>query len=76
MAPDKLQEAIKRLSNRKLHDKFSLYYIIRIINHKKYFYSYTDTYKRDEWLQKLIEEISLEEGFNRLVKLETFKDLS
>ena len=71
-----LDEVIKRLSNRKKYDKFLLHFILKIINHCKFFYTYSDNYTRDELLTLLISEVSTEVGYSKLMKLETFKDLN
>lgn len=69
------KEAIKLLSNRKKNDKFSLWYIIRVLNHKKYFYSYIEWYNREEWLNRLIQEIETKEGLEKLLNLGSFQHL-
>lgn len=68
-------EAIKLLSNRRQYDKSSLHYIIQILNHSDYFYSYIEWYSRNEWLEKLIKEVNTEKGLNKLLELNTFKHL-
>lgn len=68
-------EAIKMLSNRRVTDKFSLHHTIKILNHKKYFYSYLEWYSRNEWLERVIEEINTDEGLNKLLKLNSYAKL-
>lgn len=68
--------AIKKLSNRKIQDKFSLHFMIQILNHKKYFYTYLEAFSRNEWLEKVIEEINTPEGWEKLIKLNTYKEFA
>jgi hypothetical protein len=72
---EKLEIAIERLSDYKTNDKFGYHYMIKQINHSKYFYSYEQSHTRKEWLALLIEEIKTPEGWSKLVRLSTYKDL-
>ena len=75
MSTKNFEEAVKRLSNRKLNDKYSLYYILRGLNHSKYFYTFIENFKRDELLNKVIEEIKTSKGWEKLTQMGGFKDL-
>lgn len=70
-----LAEAIKRLSDYKSNDKSGLFYMLRHVNHSKYFYTYEQSYTRKEILSLLIAEVSTERGYNKLLELQPYRDL-
>lgn len=75
MDSKKIELATVILSNRRKHDKGSLFYILRILNHSKYFYTYEDCFSRNQILTKVLEEINTESGLEKLLKLNPFKNL-
>lgn len=71
-----LAEGIKRISDYKSNDKSGLFYMLRVVNHSKYFHSYEEWYTRKQVLALLIEEISTLEGWNKFVQMQPYKDLA
>lgn len=53
-------------------DKSGLFYLLRILNHQKYFYGFEESYSKKELQEKALEEIG---NFHKLKGIQTYKDL-
>lgn len=69
-------EAIRQISDYKSNDKSGLFYMLRVVNHKDYFHSYEQNYKRAEILQLLITELQTENGFKKFVTMSSYRHLA
>lgn len=67
-------EILKIVSNRRKHDKSSLAYILKYIDHHKYMY-YESTYTRDYILSCLDKELDKPVNIEKVLKFNGFKHL-